>query len=95
LLAETDHWEKRLSDGEQQRIALARVLLHAPDWIFLDDATGALDEDEERKMYELLAARLPHAAVVSIAHRPAVIRYHTRRWTLVPTEDGRSVLEAA
>lgn len=95
LLAETDHWEKRLSDGEQQRLALARVLLHAPDWIFLDDATGALDEDAERRMYELLAERLPHAAVVSIAHRPAVIRYHTRRWTLVPKGDGRAVLELA
>jgi len=94
-LSETDHWEKRLSAGEQQRLSLARVLLHAPGWIFLDDATSALDEEAERRMYELLAERLPKSAIVSVAHRPAVVRYHGRRWTLVPREDGAAVLEVA
>ena len=44
---------------------------------------------------EFLAERLPKASVVSIAHRPAVERYHTRRWTLVPHRDGPAVLRAA
>jgi len=91
-LDETDHWEKSLSGGEQQRLAFARVLLHEPAWVFLDDATSALDEDAERRVYATLMERLPRATVVSIAHRPAVAQYHTRRWTLVPRGDGRAEL---
>ena len=94
-LDEFDHWEKRLSDGEQERLAIARVLLHEPEWIFLDDATAALDEETERRAYATLLERLPKTTLVSIAHRPAVVRYHTRRWTLVPRADGRAELEAA
>ena len=94
-LDETDHWEKRLSGGEQQRVAIARVLLHEPEWIFLDDATAALDEDGERRAYALLAKRLPRTTVVSTAHRPSVAPYHARRWTLVPRADGQSELKAA
>ncbi|TMA31989.1 MAG: ABC transporter ATP-binding protein/permease [Deltaproteobacteria bacterium] len=91
----TDHWEKRLSGGEQQRLAIARVLLHEPQWLFLDDATASLDEEAERLMYALLAERLPRSAIVSIAHRPSVARYHTRRWTLVPHPGGPAELKAA
>src|SRR5262249_46038505 len=94
-LDETDHWEKRLSDGEQQRLAIARVLLHEPQWLFLDQATAALDEDAESRIYGLLTERLPRAALISIAHRPSVARYHTRRWTLVPHPDGPAQLQAA
>ena len=94
-LDETDHWEKRLSAGEQQRLGIARALLHEPHWLFLDDATAALDEDAESKIYALLKERLPEASIVSIAHRPSVARYHTRRWTLVPHPGGPAELQAA
>jgi putative ATP-binding cassette transporter len=94
-LDEIDHWEKRLSAGEQQRIGIARALLHEPRWLFLDDATAALDEQAERSLYTLLEERLPGAAVVSIAHRSSVAPYHERRWTLVPQPGGPARLQAA
>jgi putative ATP-binding cassette transporter len=94
-LDETAPWDQQLSPHEQQRLAIARVLLEAPDWVFLDKATSALDEDMERRVYELLAARLPHATIVTVAHRPEVAAYHTRRWTIAPGEQGVSSLEAA
>jgi putative ATP-binding cassette transporter len=70
------------------------VLLHEPDWIFLDKSTSALDEAREKEIYQLLADRLPEATLVSIAHRPGVEQYHTRRWTPAPRA-GRVALEAA
>lgn len=93
-LDEVAAWDQLLSPHEQQRLALARVLLHAPDWVFLDKSTSALDEDSERAAYALLAERLPATTVVSIAHRAGVQQYHTRHWTLAPSE-GRVVLRAA
>jgi putative ATP-binding cassette transporter len=77
-LNEHDHWDKRLSPGEQQRLAFARVLLHKPDWIFLDEATSSLDPANEAAMYRLLQERLPKAALISVAHRESVAAHHDR-----------------
>jgi putative ATP-binding cassette transporter len=93
-LHHVDQWDALLSPHEQQCLALVRVLLHEPDWIFLDKATSALDEAMERRAYELLAERLPDATIVSVAHRPTVTRYHPRHWTLAP-HGGRVALRAA
>src|SRR5262249_54026070 len=71
-LNERDNWALRLSPGEQQRLAIARALLNKPTWLFLDEATAALDEETERYLYQLLRQQLPHTTLVSIAHRPGV-----------------------
>ncbi len=85
-LDEEDAWDRRLSGGEQQRLAFARVLLVRPRFLFLDEATASLDPAGEETMYTLLRARLPDTAVLSIAHRPAVARFHDRR---LGVADGR------
>jgi putative ATP-binding cassette transporter len=88
-LDEVGNWSLAMSVGEQQRLAVARALLHAPEWLFLDEATSALDADTERALYELLRTRLGASAIVSIAHRPSVAAHHTRRLELVP--DGAAM----
>lgn len=77
-------WGQKLSGGEQQRLAIARVLLKKPRWIFADEATSALDAAAEKQVYERLLAQVESAqgAIISIAHRPAVAAFHTQRWTL-------------
>ena len=83
-LDDRQNWTMQLSGGEQQRLAIARALLHRPDWLFLDEATAALDEASERRLYGLLEQRLSRATIVSIAHRPTVAAFHRRRFSLVP-----------
>ena len=76
LLHTADVWQDRLSPGEQQRLALARVLLHQPDFLLLDEATSALDEDNAAHFHRLLIATLPDATIVSITHATTLARYH-------------------
>jgi putative ATP-binding cassette transporter len=90
-----ESWDQELSDHERQRLAFVRVFLHEPDWLFLDMATSALDEAMERRVYELLAERLPRTTVITAAHRPAVVGYHARRWTIAPHDGGPGRLLAA
>ena len=91
-LDEREHWEQHMSSEEQQRLALARVLILEPDWIFLDEATSTLDEAVEERFYGLLEERLPRAAIVTVAHRPGVAQFHDKRWTIVP-HDGAATIE--
>ena len=91
-LGETENWAMQMSGGEQQKIALARALLHRPDWLFLDEATSALDEETERAAYRLIAEEMPGATVVSIAHRGGLADYHGRRLRFEPTEGATRVV---
>lgn len=69
-------WSKSLSGGQQQRISFARALLQKPDWLFLDEATAALDNESERHMYTLIKNKLRGTTFVSIAHRETVDEFH-------------------
>ncbi len=88
VLDDTDNWMQRLSPGEQQRLGFARALLAAPDWLFLDEASSALDASLEAQMYELVLRELPHTTLVSVAHRAGVARFHRRILVLQADADG-------
>jgi len=81
-LDETSHWTQTLSLGEQQRLAFARALLIKPDWLFLDEATSAIDEEEEAALYRIIAHALRSTTVISIGHRASLEAYHQRVITL-------------
>ncbi|WP_233161337.1 MULTISPECIES: ABC transporter ATP-binding protein/permease [unclassified Achromobacter] len=77
-------WSLRLSPGEKQRLSFARALLLKPAFLFLDEATSSLDGDTESALYEALVRQLPHSAIISVAHRDTVARFHTRELRVGP-----------
>ncbi len=92
-LVADENWPLRLSLGEQQRVAFARVLLARPDLIFLDEASSALDEPDEARLYRLLRARHPDAAIVSVGHRESLKALHDRVIDLTHFHAGALVAE--
>jgi vitamin B12/bleomycin/antimicrobial peptide transport system ATP-binding/permease protein len=73
-----ERWDKDLSLDEQQRLAFARLLLHQPRWVLLDDAMGALEEDHRRLMLSIFEDELADAAVISIGRSPAHNGFYSR-----------------
>jgi ATP-binding cassette subfamily B protein len=64
----------RLSGGEKQRIAIARVLLKAPDIVVLDEATAHLDSESEAAVQRALRTALAGRTSLVIAHRLSTVR---------------------
>jgi vitamin B12/bleomycin/antimicrobial peptide transport system ATP-binding/permease protein len=75
-LDEEGNWAQRLSIGEQQRVAFARVLLARPEIVFLDEATSALDEAAEMSLYRLLREAPWRPTIVSVGHHGTLHRFH-------------------
>ena len=75
-LDETDAWSHVLSLGEQQRVALLRVLLQKPDFLFMDESTSALDVAGEARLYAAVVECMQHGVIVSVGHRIGLAEYH-------------------
>ena len=86
-LHEEAHWNRILSLGEQQRLGVVRALLHAPAFLFLDEATASLDEPSEAALYRLLIDRLPATTLVSIGHRSTLDAFHQRKLAVIRDGD--------
>jgi putative ATP-binding cassette transporter len=78
-LERNENWAQVLSGGEQQRLAFARALLNQPDWLFLDEATAALPDEDQDALYRMLKEKLANTTLVSIGHRESLAAYHEKR----------------
>jgi putative ATP-binding cassette transporter len=92
-LDEEAHWNRMLSLGEQQRLGIARVLLHPPDYLLLDEATASLDEAAEAALYRLLQERLKGKTIISIGHRSTLGAFHGRRIALTAHDEFHQAQE--
>ena len=91
-LDKTEDWSHVLSLGEQQKIAFVRALLQKPNWLFLDEATSAIDECAEGELYKILRECLPHSAIISVGHRSTLIDHHDKK--LIIDDGGHWRLES-
>jgi putative ATP-binding cassette transporter len=94
-LDEDRPWDQVLSGGEKQRLAFARVLLHRPDIVVLDEATAALDSRSQDRMMEVLSQELKHVTVVSIGHRGELAAFHHRKIILLRGQPGARLVDDA
>lgn len=76
-LEDEGDWSHILSLGEQQKLAFVRIFITRPRWVFLDEATSAMDEETENRLYRLLSS-LPGITLISVGHRSTLDKYHTR-----------------
>ena len=91
-LDEEANWAQRLSIGEQQRLAFARVLLARPEIVFLDEATSALDEAAEISLYRLLREAPWRPTIVSVGHHGTLRRFHDAVVDLARSPVSRAVV---
>lgn len=92
LLDREERWDRLMSVGEQQRLAFARLLLHKPRWVFLDEATAALDDENQARVMSLFDDELKDSTLISIGHRAGLERYHTRTLELAESHGERLTL---
>ncbi len=81
MLDKEGDWSHILSLGEQQKLAFVRIFLRNPRWVFLDEATSAMDEETERALYSRLVT-IPGITVVSVGHRSTLDAWHGREMRL-------------
>ncbi|WP_407178281.1 ABC transporter ATP-binding protein/permease [Bradyrhizobium sp. STM 3562] len=88
-------WDKILSEGEKQRLSIARLLLHRPDVIALDEATSALHVEGQAELMAAIARELPGATIISVGHRPELEAFHDRKLSLARKVDGAVIVADA
>jgi len=91
-LDEEAPWDQTLSGGEKQRLAFARIFLHKPDIIVLDEATAALDPDSQDELMAHLSERPEQTTLVSVGHRPELEAFHNRKILLERRRGGTKLV---
>ena len=66
MLALSRRWERELSDDEQQSLAFARVVLHAPSWVLIDEVLDSIDEETRERVLNIFATDLKHTGIIHI-----------------------------
>lgn len=81
-LEDSDDWDRVLPLRAQQRIGIARLLLHHPAWVFIEEATDAFDVQGEECMTEVLHRELLGSTLLTISFHRTLEHFYTRRLVL-------------
>ncbi len=94
-LDDVEQWKDTLSNSERERLGFARILVHRPRWVFLDEAMGHLDDAELASMMRIFREELAAATVVTIEHRAGLGQYHDRTLHLARAGEGAQLKAGA
>lgn len=92
-LQEIDTWDRALPMRVQQRLAFARIFLHRPFWIFMEEATDAFDAAGEESIMAMLRRELPNATLITISFHPGMEHLHDRKLVLERQEEKQYLFE--
>jgi putative ATP-binding cassette transporter len=84
----TDRWDRQLPLDEQQRLAIARLLLHRPRWVIMDDAISALDDEHRRLVLSLSERELVGATLIRLGRDPVLDGFWNRTLNIVERPGG-------
>jgi len=87
-------WDRELSEDEQQTVAFARSLLHAPAWLLIDEVLDALDDDARERVVDLLSKDLPRTGIIHIGRADAHDHLFARVLHLVKDPTLRKLVRA-
>ncbi|MGK9171200.1 ABC transporter ATP-binding protein/permease [Inquilinus limosus] len=86
-LDQVRNWDKELTSDELQTLTFARLLLHKPQWVFIDEMVDALDEERRKTAMSIFEQELPETAVITIARREVKNGFYTRVLRLHMTDE--------
>jgi putative ATP-binding cassette transporter len=88
-------WDHELSDDEQQTLAFARIVLHAPPWILIDEVLDSLEDDARQAVFDIFAEDLQHTGIIHIGRAEAHDHLFSRVLHLVKDPTLRRLRTAA
>ena len=68
MLDQSRRWDRILGDGEQQSLAFARAVIHAPPWLLIEEVLDTLDDDTRRRVSDVIVKDLAGSGVIHIGH---------------------------
>jgi putative ATP-binding cassette transporter len=93
-LNEVARWDQVLANGERQRLAIARLLIHKPDVVILDDALSALEEPVQGALLGRLKHDMPASTIISMSQRAAPDGRYDRQFALQRNGEGAVLVPA-
>ncbi len=91
-MEERGSWEQLLPLRSQQRLVFARILLHRPTWVFMEEATNAFDPKGERLIFEMLRRELPNTTLFNINSHQELEPLHHRTLVLDRPAAGKHLV---
>ena len=95
MLDSVERWERELNEDEQQILAFARVVLHAPPWVLIDEVLDSFDADARQGILEIFTQDLQHTGVIHIGRAVAADQVFSRVLHLIKDPALRRLGEAA
>jgi putative ATP-binding cassette transporter len=89
LLDASERWDRELSEDEQQALAFARLVLHAPPWVLIDEVLDSLEDEARSRIIDVFAKDLRRTGVIHIGRPEVRDHFFSRVLHLVMDPAGR------